>query len=207
MPSTQDVARERLGDLPVLVLAGEQTEGRGRSGAGWITADRALAVSFAWRSEKGDDRPFSLMAGVAAVRAVPGARLKWPNDVLIAGEKAGGILVERSSGVTVVGLGLNLWWAEPDLGMTALYETDPGDHAHVEVGSMWGANLVELIDSGGWPVDEYREACVTIGHEIQWEPDGRGKAVDVAEDGALKVETVDGVEMLYSGSIRHVRPI
>lgn len=206
VPSTQDVARERLDELPVLIVAAEQTEGRGRSGSGWITADRALAASFAWRHEEEDDRPFSLMAGVAAVRAIAGARLKWPNDVLVDGGKAGGILVERSSGVTVIGLGLNLWWAEGDPEMTALHETDPGDRAHVEVGSLWGACLAELIDCPGWPVDEYRAACVTIGEEIQWEPEGRGKAVDVAEDGGMKVETADGFETLYSGAIRHVRP-
>ena len=45
VPSTQDVARERLAELPLLVMAGEQSEGRGRSGAGWMTADRALAAS------------------------------------------------------------------------------------------------------------------------------------------------------------------
>lgn len=200
------MARERLVELPVLVFAAEQTAGRGRSGSGWITADRALAASFAWHPEEDDDRPFSLMAGVAAVRAIPDGRLKWPNDVLVDGDKAGGILVERSAGVAVVGLGLNLWWAKPNPDMAALYGSDPGEEAHAEVGALWGANLAELIDSPGWPVDEYREMCVTIGQEIQWEPEGRGRALDVADDGGLRVETPHGVETIYSGAIRHVRP-
>lgn len=205
--STQDVARERLGDLPVLVIASEQTEGRGRSGTGWLTADRALAVSYAWSHQEGDDRPFSLMAGVAAVRTIPDARLKWPNDVLVDGGKVGGILVERSAGVTVVGLGLNLWWSEPTSEMPALYDNDPGEDSHVELGSLWGANLAELIADDGWPIDEYRVVCDTIGRQIEWEPQGRGEALDVADDGGLVVNTGDGARTLYSGAIRHVRVV
>ncbi len=207
MSSTQDVARQRLDVLPVLVISSGQTEGRGRSGSEWLTADRALAVSYAWRHTEGDDRPFSLMAGVAATRAIPGAMLKWPNDVVFVEGKAGGILVERSAGVTVVGLGLNLWWTEPVSEMAALYESDPGESAHVEIGSLWGANLAELIEDEGWPFEEYRSVCVTIGREITWDAGGPARAVDIAEDGGLVVETADGVEILYSGAIRHVRTV
>lgn len=164
-------------------------------------------MSYAWRHAEDDDRPFSLMAGVAATRGIPGSKLKWPNDVLVDGGKAGGILVERSSEVTVVGLGLNLWWADPLPDMAGLYESDPGDRAHVEIGSLWGANLAELIDGEDWPLAEYRAVCATIGQEITWDGGGKGRAVDVASDGGLVVETSDGVETLYSGAIRHVRTV
>lgn len=207
VPSTQDVARANLDALPVLVVAAHQSQGRGRSGSMWLTAERALAVSLAWRHDEADGRPFSLMAGVAAVRALTECRLKWPNDLLLGGRKVGGILVERTSDVTVVGLGLNLWWADPSPEVTALYESDPGERAHIELGSSWGANLMELIDTPGWPRDEYRGVCSTIGEEIRWDPDGRGRAVDVAEDGSLVTETPGGVENLYSGAIRHVRTV
>jgi len=206
VPSTQDVARDRLAELPLLVMAREQSEGRGRSGAGWMTADRALAASIAWRDDGEDDRPFSLMAGVAAVRSIPESRLKWPNDVLMSGGKAGGILVERSAGVTVVGLGLNLWWPEAGEGMSALYRSDPGGHAHLELGSLWGANLMELLASDSWPVEDYRAACATIGEDVVWEPDGTGRAVGIGDDGALLVETSEGVQAIHSGAVRHVRP-
>lgn len=207
VPSTQDVAREQLGELPLLVMAAQQSEGRGRSGAGWLTADRALAASLAWHHDDGDDRPFSLMAGLAATRSIPDATLKWPNDVLASGRKAGGILVERSGGVTVVGLGLNLWWPEAGEGMTALHHSDPGEHAYLEIGSLWGAHLMELIAAAGWPIEEYRAVCTTIGEDIVWEPAGTGRAIGVDEDGALLVETRDGVETVHSGAVRHVRPI
>lgn len=204
VPSTQDVARGKVEDLPVLILATAQTEGRGRSGAEWLTADRALAASLAFRHDAGS-RPFSLMAGVAAARATKGTALKWPNDVLREGKKVGGILVERSGDVTVIGLGLNLWWSSPPDGIDALFADDPGAEAHAEIGGLWGAELAQLLDSEGWPIAAYREVCDTIGREITWEPDGAGKVVNIADDGALIVETAGGTERIYSGAVRHVR--
>ena len=203
--STQDVARDRLEDLPLLVLATGQSQGRGRSGAEWLTADRALAASLAFRHSADEDRPLSLMAGVAAVRAASGTSLKWPNDVLRDGVKVGGILVERSDDVTVVGLGLNLWWRSAPAGMGALFSDDPGECEHARIGGLWGAELMELIDGHGWPIDEYRSVCTTIGQEITWEPGGSGRAVDISSDGALVVETVSGRETIHSGAVSHVR--
>lgn len=203
-PSTQDLARELLEDLPVLVIAAEQTAGRGRSGAVWDTAPRALAVSLAFFAED-DHRPHSLMAGVAAHRAIEGVELKWPNDVMVGDDKLGGILVERTDPVVVVGLGVNLWWPDRPEGVGALYADDPGEARHVEVGALWGAELMRLLDQGGWPFDEYVAACKTIGRDITWEPDGSGKAMGIAEDGGLVVETGTGEQTLYSGAVRHVR--
>lgn len=205
VPSTQDLARVNLGELPVLVVASGQTEGRGRSGSGWLNADRALAVSIALRAEPGDDRPFSLMAGVAAVRASADTALKWPNDLMRDDAKVGGILVERSDDVVVIGLGLNLWWPDPTDGAGALFDDDPGRDRHLELGSLWGAEMAELIDSARWPRDEYRDSCLTLGQEITWHPNGQGRALDVTDDGALVVETTAGRETLYSGAVTHIR--
>lgn len=204
MSSTQDVAREEFGGLPVLVLAAGQSQGRGRSGAAWVNADRALAASFAFAS--GDDlRPLSLLAGIAAVEATGGVSLKWPNDVLRDGLKVGGILVERSAGVTVIGIGLNLWWPSAPTGMAALFDDDPGDEAHLRLGALWCAALVELLDGDGWPIDVYRSMCSTLDRDISWEPDGEGRAVAIAEDGSLIVETPEGRRALNSGAVHHVR--
>jgi BirA family biotin operon repressor/biotin-[acetyl-CoA-carboxylase] ligase len=206
VPSTQDIARERIEDLPVLVQATGQSEGRGRTGSEWINADRALAASLAIRIPEPDQRPFSLMAGVAAVRASDQTSLKWPNDVMIGDLKVGGILVERGAEMVVIGLGLNLWWPDAPAGAVGLHGEDPGPDAHAELGGLWGAELMRLIDDEGWPLAEYKSHCVTLGVRISWEPEGSGKAVDVAPDGGLIVETSDGqTTTLYSGRVRHVR--
>jgi BirA family biotin operon repressor/biotin-[acetyl-CoA-carboxylase] ligase len=205
VPSTQDVARERYDSLPLLVIASSQTQGRGRSGAHWDNADRAVAVSLVFASKAGDKRPISLMAGVAATRAVDGCFLKWPNDVLNDRGKVGGILVERSAGLTVVGLGLNLFWADPTPGSASVFESDPGESAHVAIAALWGAELMEILTRDGWPRDAYLAACTTLGRSVTWEPDGAGLAIDVADDGGLVVESRAGVETLYSGAIKHIR--
>lgn len=205
-PSTQDVARDALGTLPVLVIAGEQTAGRGRGGSSWLTAPRALAASLALRVDEVDRRPFSLIAGVAAVRANRDVSLKWPNDVIRGEGKAGGILVERSGDVVVIGMGLNLFWPDAPSGHAALNLEDPGPDGPAEVGGLWGAELMRILHGEHWPIEEYRAACETLGREIVWEPNGSGVAIDVADDGGLVVETASVRSVLYSGEVRHVRP-
>jgi BirA family biotin operon repressor/biotin-[acetyl-CoA-carboxylase] ligase len=205
VPSTQDLARAELDRLPVVVVAERQTAGRGRGGAAWLNAPRALAVSVALVLAEDDRRPISLMSGVAAVRAVAGVELKWPNDIVIGDMKVGGILVERSGKVAVAGLGLNVWWAGASDGVGSLHQSDPGREAHASIGALWAAEFLHLVDGDGWPLDDYRAVCVTLGREITWEPEGAGVAVDITADGELVVES-DGKHItINSGAIRHVR--
>lgn len=206
VPSTQDLAREKVETLPVAVIASSQSDGRGRSGSRWDNADRALAVSVAWPASEEDRRPFSLMAGVAAARSLEGGSLlKWPNDVMNGETKVGGILVERSDQGVVAGLGLNLFWAEPPEGVGAVFDQDPGGDAHREIGALWVAELLAQVETEGWPVDEYREVCTTLGRSITWEPNGEGIAAGISENGALLVETVSGIEEIHAGAVNHVR--
>jgi BirA family biotin operon repressor/biotin-[acetyl-CoA-carboxylase] ligase len=203
--STQDLARARLDSLPVVVTARRQSEGRGRIGAVWETAPRALAVSVAFRIPDDDQRPFSSMAGVAAARAIAGLTLKWPNDLIMGGGKAGGILVERASGVVMAGMGVNLWWPDPPDGVSALRDSDPGEDAHSQIAGIWAAELLAQVAGEGWPLDEYRGLCETLGREITWEPDGAGRAVDIDPAGGLVVEIKGRREVVTSGVVRHVR--
>jgi BirA family transcriptional regulator, biotin operon repressor / biotin---[acetyl-CoA-carboxylase] ligase len=204
VPSTQDLARSQLGPLPVLVASERQSLGRGRGGAAWISAPRALAVSLAFRPSVADRRPFSLMAGLAAARGLEGVSLKWPNDLMIDGAKVGGILVERADEV-VVGLGVNLWWPGAPEGIGALHDDDPGAGLHARIAGLWAAELMCLLEGDGWPIDEYRSRSSTLGKTVSWEPEGQGNAVDVAEDGGLVVEVSGARQTLTSGAIRHLR--
>lgn len=95
--STMDLARELLGtasdaDLPLLVVADEQTSGRGRMGRSWVAPPgSALLCSIGLRPTwLAPERSIALvwMAGVALCEAVAAttplqARLKWPNDLLV----------------------------------------------------------------------------------------------------------------------------
>lgn len=123
LDSTNAEARRRAeaGEAgPLWILAARQTAGRGRRGRAWETAEGNLAATFLWRS----DRPPAELAQLSFVAAlaagdliaayVPPAlvTLKWPNDPLVAGLKAGGILLEsgQAEGATwvAVGIGVNL---------------------------------------------------------------------------------------------------
>src|SRR5690606_26063526 len=119
--STQDDARATFAGAPVLVVAGSQRRGRGRLSSEWETAPRAMAASLAFRPDWAPaELPLiPLLAGVAAARVI-GCGLKWPNDLFVSERKVGGILVEATEGVVVVGCGLNLWWPQPPAGFGAL---------------------------------------------------------------------------------------
>jgi BirA family biotin operon repressor/biotin-[acetyl-CoA-carboxylase] ligase len=124
--STNDVAREllRLGaPARVVVHARAQTKGRGRDGRSWISApgDLYLSIGLRPRGRPGDVALLGFATAVAVAETVDAfagaagpARIKWPNDVLLAGRKIAGILLEsdgaRPDGVDalVVGVGINV---------------------------------------------------------------------------------------------------
>lgn len=208
--STQDEARRRFERSPLLVTADHQTGGRGRSGRTWEPAARAVAASLAfrpgWRESAWPVLP--LVAGLAAREAAGDeVRLKWPNDLVVAGRKVGGVLSEAAEGVVVIGLGLNLWWPDPIPGAAALLSVDPGPDAPLWISEQWADAL--LIRTGRspemWGRGEYVEACDTLGREIVWEPGGSGRVVGVAPDGGLIVETAEGVVTLHAGEVREIR--
>ncbi len=204
--STQDVARAQFVGRPLLVVADRQTAGRGRSGAGWVNAPEAAAISLAFEKPSHAITTISLTAGVAAADEI-GCRLKWPNDLILGDRKVGGILSEASGDVVVVGLGLNLWWPDPPAAIGALYSERPvGDEAG-RLADGWARWLLELLDAPAWPRDRYLRLCLTVGQEIAWDPEGRGRAVSVDDDGALVVDTPDGVARLTSGAVRHLRSV
>ena len=131
--STNDEARrlaQALAPEGLLVVAETQTAGRGRAGRRWITpAGSALAVSLVLRPNVSAAQAarLTMLAGLAvceAIEQVAGvpAGLKWPNDILVAGQKTAGILVESVTqpadsqqrlDYAVVGIGINVDAAPP----------------------------------------------------------------------------------------------
>lgn len=220
--STQDEARSRAtaGDQPVLVVAERQTTGRGRSGRRWEQAPRALFSSLAffpsWPAETWPR--LTLVAGLAVHGALaahtevePG--LKWPNDLVSGAGKLGGILTEAEAagrgGLVVIGCGVNLWWPDPDrpAGVAAACDQDPGRDLARRLAAAWATEVLEVMaeEPDAWDRTAYRAACVTLGAEIAWEPDGTGTAVDIDGGGGLVVETATGTVTLVAGEVHNVR--
>jgi BirA family biotin operon repressor/biotin-[acetyl-CoA-carboxylase] ligase len=91
-----------------VALAEHQTEGRGRLGRTWT--DSALMLSVALYPPQPVARwpELTLVAAHAVAGAIgPGATIKHPNDVLVGGRKAAGILAEAGERV-VLGIGINV---------------------------------------------------------------------------------------------------
>lgn len=122
--STNAQALRQLGagcSAPLLVLAEKQDSGRGRRGRTWVSPfAENLYYSLGLRIESGSYSldGLSLTVGIAVLRALQesgcvSAGLKWPNDVLVAGRKIAGVLLELSgdpAGIcqVVVGIGVNV---------------------------------------------------------------------------------------------------
>ena len=93
-----------------------QEAGRGRQGRQWVSETGNFFGSTLVELVPSDPQPqsLSLVAGLALIEAAdvafPGLplMLKWPNDLLLGGAKAAGILMERSANRVVVGFGVNL---------------------------------------------------------------------------------------------------
>lgn len=201
-------ARARAGEAPGLVLvAEEQTGGRGRLDRSWSSPPRAgLLFSVLLTAPPSPWVP--LLAGVAVARALRDTaglapRLKWPNDVLVDGRKLAGILAEVSNGLVVVGIGLNVSTRAEEL------PTDrPATSVALEGGltdrpTLLRAVLAALSDHAS-PID-YLGLCDTIGREVDVHLPGgevrRGGASAVDAEGCL---VVDGIPYA-AGDVVHLR--
>lgn len=136
LDSTNAQARRRAesGDFgPVWITALRQTAGRGRRGRSWETASGNLAATLLFNTAKpaAEAAQVSFIAALAACDLADTcigegvARLKWPNDLMIHGRKAGGILVESGTCADktvwlAVGLGINLAHAPSDVDRPAV---------------------------------------------------------------------------------------
>jgi BirA family biotin operon repressor/biotin-[acetyl-CoA-carboxylase] ligase len=246
--STNDVVRGWLaaGEPEICVArADRQTAGRGRSGRTWTApAGRGLLVSLGFRPTwLAPDRVWQLAATVSMAMAdaaqdeaglpVGAIRLKWPNDLVVAGtdgtvRKLGGVLGETdglgtSDPRAIVGVGLNADWAEADFPpelaatMTSL-RAATGDRP-IDTGRLFDGFVVGLeegvaalhggrFDAAGWV-----ERQVTTGREIHIELPDRSTVAAVAVgvdpvSGALRIADpteADGERSIVVGEIVHVR--
>lgn len=230
--STNRVAKEKVRDgcgPGTVVLAEVQTAGRGRLERQWDSpAGVGLWFSAVFRPPSLQGAPpYALLVSVgicSAIRKVPGvsAVLKWPNDVLIDGRKACGVLLEAAPDgrSLVAGVGLNVGQRKEDF-PEALRSTAislqmacgrPVDRTAVFDAVLSGIEdqVDRAMREGFGPVmDEYRTLCSTIGAWVKVEMTGRdvyGRAAGVMDNGALLLETGGNEpQAIVAGDITHLR--
>ena len=211
---------------PVWITAARQTAGRGRRGRAWETGEGNLAATLLFTTAKppAEAAQVSFVAALAvadlAGAYVPASlvSLKWPNDPLIGGRKASGILVESGSsppgGLWIaVGIGVNLASApvaaERPATTFAEHMTAPPPtplealNQLAEAFERWRS----LWDSAGFPAiaDAWTarahglgEACVArLGSETV-----EGVAEGLDPDGSLRLRLADGgIRRITAGDV------
>lgn len=202
-----------------VITARQQTAGRGRHGRSWVSPPGNLLVSFLFRPAffpgftpmRAAELGFVAALGVAdAIDAVTfGCRLKWPNDVLLGGAKAAGILTEMADDAIVIGIGINVAHSPPDMPypVTSLAAAGAGADADAVL-----ALLTDCLDTriAEWMKQGFaatRTAWLRRGPGIGQALTVRGAAArhgrfaGLAEDGALLLQTENGIQRIVAGEV------
>ncbi|MZR64188.1 bifunctional biotin--[acetyl-CoA-carboxylase] ligase/biotin operon repressor BirA [Alcanivorax sp. DP30] len=211
-----------------IFLAECQLAGRGRRGRQWqspFAANHYLSVRYPIQGGFAALGGLSLAVGVAVADALvslqPGlpVGLKWPNDLLVNGAKLGGVLIELAGEMdgrvdVVVGVGLNgrmtpaqaeridQRWT--DLA-SVMGEMPSRTQVTTEVLSRLLTMLAEFSTQGFEPlVSRYDVYDQVAGKRVQVQSAEQmlsGVAVGVSSDGALRLETAEGLKELYGGEV------
>ena len=231
--STQTRARElaRAGTPHgTLVVAEVQTGGRGRLGRSWGSPQGGLWMSLVLRP-RFDASLASRITQTAAVGVAKalweigvGARIKWPNDLLVSGKKICGILAESSATgpanqrrldyvILGVGMNANLDPAElgvPDRDVTTIRAELAHDVNLLDLLRALLSNLeAELgrIEDFGSILEDWRKLNCTLGEKVRIRRFGEtleGRAVDLSQEGALLLATSRGTVEVFEGEIEHL---
>jgi BirA family transcriptional regulator, biotin operon repressor / biotin---[acetyl-CoA-carboxylase] ligase len=224
-----------------IVVAEEQTEGRGRLGRSWVAPPgTGLLVSLLLRPplRAADLWQVTSLAGVALVDAIgdvakdrpvqPRIGLKWPNDLLLDGRKAAGLLAEAGTvggrlAWVALGMGVNVSQSGEDFPpevadrstSVALATGAPVDRA--ELLGAWGRRFEEgyrrlLAGEGPALLAAYRDRLETLGQQVRadrlaGEP-VVGTAVELTDGGRLVILTASGARVeVATADVQHLRPL
>ena len=211
-----------------VLVCEHQSAGRGRRGHSWVCAvGGSLAFSVLWRFPRGAGAlgGLSLAVAVGAAKALErlgthGVGVKWPNDLYCGGRKLGGILIESSGDIlgpstVIVGVGINVRLGTQTRERIGGPATDIASHSEAlpsrtavlveSLGSIAGV-LARFSREGFAPFrKEWLQRHAWQGRRVALLQAGRrvaeGKVVGVAEDGALVLASVEGIERFHSGEL------
>ena len=226
LTSTMAVARQaaRQGAAEgTVVVADEQTAGKGRLKRLWLSPRGSLALSIILYPDMSYLPYLMMLASLAvahSIEAITGlkAQLKWPNDVLINDKKVCGILIDsdlRGNKVayTIIGIGINVNFRLADFSEILATATSLADELKKDVSRVAVIRhlLVEterlyLALPDGDPIyREWQGKLVTLGKKVQvksGETFLEGIAESVARDGSLLLRHSDGsVTSIVAGDV------
>ncbi len=208
-----------------------QTAGRGRRDRSWESppgSGLCISIAYTLDSQPKGLPALTLAVGMGVIEAlnllaIGGVTLKWPNDLVVADAKLGGILTEAShvggSGPTVVtGIGINIdlpddfsagldseWAARPaDLKSVMATPPSAAELAAAVVNQM--SEVIRRFDDKGFAAfeDGWPPVDWLYGKRIVIDMEDRrveGNAAGVDSEGALLVDTLSGTERVINGTI------
>ncbi len=230
--STNDVVEKLARDgvkEGVVVFAESQSRGRGRLGRKWLSPARKglwLSVLLRPNLRPLDATRLTVASATALRRAIQSVtgiepEIKWPNDILVHGRKAAGILTELNAELdrikyVILGIGVDVNMSASDFpaelrGQATSLKAELGKplaRSHLAV-----AILRELdedyarVTAGRFSdvADEWEKHCTTIGRNVSirvGERQIRGRAEALGEDGALLLRTEHGhLERIIGGDV------
>ena len=214
--STNELAKQEAQRGAVdgtVVIAAEQTAGKGRLKRVWLSPKGSVALSIILYPGVVYLPSLIMVASLAvahSIEAVTGLKpqLKWPNDVLVNGRKVSGILIENSVrgnivDYAIIGIGVNVnlrlsGFPEILPAATSLSDELCRDVSRLD---LIRRLLVEIegvylaLSTGESVYQEWRDSLVTLGREVRvksGENDYEGIAESVASDGSLLLRRPDG---------------
>jgi BirA family biotin operon repressor/biotin-[acetyl-CoA-carboxylase] ligase len=213
--STMDIARReaRAGTTEgTVVIAGEQSKGRGRINRSWLTPKGNIALSVVLYPDISQVPYLTMITSLAvtnSIEAITGLKtsIKWPNDILIGRKKVCGILVEselkkKKVVYSIVGVGINVN-VKPDIDDASLSATSLGDELEGEIlrTDIINRMLFEMermylaLPHKNSIHQEWQEKLVTLGKRVTVNSGDtilEGIAESVDESGALLLRQAGG---------------
>jgi len=213
--STNDELRklaEQGTDEGLVLVADEQTAGRGRRGAVWVSPkgeNLAFSILLKPNAPKGLWHRLSLLTGLAVAETlenyVPLSEIKWPNDVRVGGKKIAGILVEAGKDFVIVGIGININSTDfpEELAASSLREQTGRVYSRAEVLREVVTRLSRYANgiNQGYAdsLKSIRERCALTDHWVSYlvaDQHREGMVRGIGPAGELMVETDGKLEAL-----------
>ena len=216
LTSTMGVARREAQQGAAegtVIIADEQTAGRGRRGRVWLSPRGSIALSIILYPSLSHLPSLIMLASLAVVHSIEAvtglkSQTKWPNDVLVNGRKVCGILIEsdvqgNAVNYAIIGIGINANLRLADFPEILPIATSLSDEMGRDVSrlSIIRCLLVETervylaLSAGGSIYEEWRDSLVTLGRRVcvkTGEAIYEGVAESVARDGSLLLRGPDG---------------
>ena len=220
-----------IGEEPVVIVANEQTEGRGRLGRTFVSPKgTGLYISIAFRPdfELGKTPYITMATALAVCHAIDSVcgkqpKIKWVNDLFLNGKKICGILTEAQTNLEtgridslVIGIGINCYPAKFPKELKDIAGSIADEQDEFSRSALAGAVIQNIFDMlKEFPnhnfLPEYRRRCFILGknitvHQLSGGKPIKARALDVDDSGGLVVEYMEGfrlreIETLTTGEV------